>query len=114
MEEIKLINHKLLDTSSDQSLKSAAVFLLNTLADRIQSRQQKGMEEIEKLATAYGLILPKLYVKNGVAPRYQNPSLPHQTWSGRGRPPVWLVEAEARGEDREKFAIKNPNNVTES
>ncbi|MCP1291803.1 MULTISPECIES: H-NS family nucleoid-associated regulatory protein [Chromobacterium] len=107
MNKKQLINEDLLDSSSDQALKEAAVFLLNTLTDRVQLRQQKGIEEIERLAMAYGLILPKLYAKNGVTPKYQNPAMPHQTWSGRGRPPVWLVEAEARGEDRERFVIKS-------
>jgi DNA-binding protein H-NS len=111
MDKKMLINEELLVSCSDQALKDGAVFLLNTLTDRIQLRQQKGIEEIERLATAYGLILPKLYAKNGVTPKYQNPAMPHQTWSGRGRPPVWLVEAEARGEDREKFAIKRQKKI---
>lgn len=28
------------------------------------------------------------------------------TWSGRGRPPRWLTDAEARGEQREAYAVR--------
>ena len=28
-------------------------------------------------------------------------------WSGRGRAPLWLAEAEKAGEDRSKFAVKS-------
>jgi DNA-binding protein H-NS len=31
------------------------------------------------------------------APRYRNPENPEQTWSGRGRRPRWVHEAEAAG-----------------
>lgn len=30
------------------------------------------------------------------------------TWSGRGRPPRWLTDAEAGGASRESFAVKKP------
>ena len=41
MDKKVLINEELLVSCSDQTLKDAAVFLLNTLTDRIQLRQQK-------------------------------------------------------------------------
>jgi DNA-binding protein H-NS len=28
-----------------------------------------------------------------------------ETWSGRGRPPRWIVELEAKGHNREKFRV---------
>lgn len=36
--------------------------------------------------------------------KYRNPKDPTQTWSGRGRKPKWLVEAEAKGASLDKFA----------
>ncbi|WP_210529164.1 H-NS histone family protein [Rubellimicrobium arenae] len=33
----------------------------------------------------------------GGEPRYRNPENPEQTWSGRGRRPRWVHEAEAAG-----------------
>lgn len=38
-----------------------------------------------------------------VAAKYRNPET-GETWSGRGRTPKWLAEAEAKGQKRENFA----------
>jgi len=37
-------------------------------------------------------------------PRYKNPET-GATWSGRGRPPRWIVDAEAQGRKRDEFLI---------
>lgn len=39
------------------------------------------------------------------APRYRNPENPEQTWSGRGRRPRWVHEAEAAGRRLEDMRI---------
>ena len=39
-----------------------------------------------------------------VAPKYRNPQT-GKTWTGRGRSPLWIVEAESAGNSREKFLI---------
>lgn len=36
-----------------------------------------------------------------VAPKYRNPENPEQTWSGRGKPPLWIKDVE----DRTPFLI---------
>lgn len=36
-----------------------------------------------------------------VAPKYRNPNDPSQTWTGRGKPPLWIKDAE----DRTAFLI---------
>lgn len=38
--------------------------------------------------------------------RYLNPKT-KDTWTGRGRPPRWIVDAESAGTSREKFLIKD-------
>lgn len=38
-------------------------------------------------------------------PKYRNPENPEQTWSGRGRRPAWIAEAEATGKSLEDMAI---------
>lgn len=40
-----------------------------------------------------------------VAPKYRNPST-GDTWTGRGRAPAWIKEAEEKGKSRDKFLIK--------
>jgi DNA-binding protein H-NS len=43
-----------------------------------------------------------------VFPKYQNPQVPSETWSGRGKTPRWLVAALKTGLKLEDFAIRNP------
>jgi DNA-binding protein H-NS len=40
-----------------------------------------------------------------VMPKYENPAEPHETWSGRGKQPRWLVAALKSGHAIEEFAI---------
>jgi DNA-binding protein H-NS len=40
-----------------------------------------------------------------VVPKYQNPLRPRQTWSGRGRRPLWLKEQMVSGKPLEDFSI---------
>jgi len=40
-----------------------------------------------------------------VFPKYQNPTAPGETWSGRGKQPRWLVAALRAGRDIEEFKI---------
>lgn len=41
------------------------------------------------------------------APKYRSPQDPSQTWSGRGRPPSWIKDAQNKGVDIETMRIKN-------
>jgi DNA-binding protein H-NS len=45
-------------------------------------------------------------VRNPVPPKYRNPET-GATWSGRGKPPRWVTEAEAAGKSRDEFLIKH-------
>ncbi len=47
-----------------------------------------------------GRTLPK------VAPKYQNPSNPAETWTGRGKQPRWLAEFTKQGRAVEDFLIQ--------
>ena len=40
-----------------------------------------------------------------VAVKYRNPKDSSQTWTGRGRQPVWLAEAMKKGQKRDSFLI---------
>lgn len=44
---------------------------------------------------------PKVY------PKYQNPQVPEETWSGRGKQPKWLVKALSEGKRLEDFLISD-------
>lgn len=38
-------------------------------------------------------------------PKYANPKDPNETWSGRGRTPLWLSELLENGRNKEEFEI---------
>lgn len=46
-------------------------------------------------------------VKRTVPPKYRHPKT-GATWTGRGRAPRWISEAEAKGKSRDQFLIKPP------
>lgn len=41
-----------------------------------------------------------------VAPKYRNPNNPRETWTGRGRKPLWVVAALDSGKKLQDLAIK--------
>jgi DNA-binding protein H-NS len=43
-----------------------------------------------------------------VLPKYCNPSVPEETWSGRGKQPRWLAAALQSGHRLEEFRISEP------
>lgn len=77
----------------------------------LEKRERKAaLEAAEKAAAEYGFSLAELSgMKKGKSTKnpakYRNPANPEQTWSGRGRKPAWINEAEAKGTDIATFAI---------
>ncbi|WP_436278834.1 H-NS histone family protein [Solimonas soli] len=75
---------------------------------------EKVIAEIREKMEKYGLTVadlgleksPKRGAKKAakVAAKYRNPAT-GETWSGRGRTPKWLADAEAKGQKRESFAV---------
>ncbi len=47
-----------------------------------------------------------------VLPKYFNPAVPTQTWSGRGKQPRWLVSALRSGSELDDFLIANAKEST--
>ena len=90
----------------DSQLQKLSLKELTTLQNRInQAIAEKRIEErsevrakMEEIARASGFSAAELFGgrrgKGGkVAPKYRNPKDPSQTWTGRGRRPLWIVEA---------------------
>ncbi|MEM6741917.1 MAG: H-NS histone family protein [Pseudomonadota bacterium] len=87
--------------------------LITTLADRERKAALKAAEEAAK---KHGFSLADLGVSAGKPrkskapaaanpPKYRNPEDASQTWSGRGRRPQWVKDAEAKGSTLESLAI---------
>ena len=70
----------------------------------------------DELAAAYGKVKSSakagrpakstkaVGVKTPVAPKYRHPAS-GATWTGRGKAPLWVVEAEKNGQSRQQFLI---------
>ncbi|MDX2155589.1 MAG: H-NS histone family protein [Hyphomicrobiaceae bacterium] len=97
---------------------------LRELRDRVdeamvaaQAAEKKAVrEEIEALAARAGLTIAEVLGGRGstgkgstkgtkVAVKYRNPKDPSQTWTGRGRQPNWLVDAQKKGQKLESFLV---------
>ncbi len=84
---------------------------LSTLADR---ERKSALEAAERAAAEHGYSLADLTGAAGAKSKkgkpktpakYRNPEDPTQTWSGRGRKPRWINEAEAAGRPIADFEI---------
>ena len=62
----------------------------------------KAASGMKDLARAPRRKYPRVY------PKYRNPQVPSETWSGRGKTPRWLMAALKAGHKLEDFAISNP------
>jgi DNA-binding protein H-NS len=67
-----------------------------------QAHPLKFSSEIKDLAREPRRKYPRVY------PKYQNPQVPSETWSGRGKTPRWLVAALKTRQKLEHFAISSP------
>ncbi|GAA0706009.1 H-NS histone family protein [Dyella marensis] len=84
------------------SADQLATLISNARSQLEQSRSQQIGEvrgKIEALLKSSGLTLAEVFprqvgkgkAKGTVAAKYRNPEDPSQTWSGRGKRPLWLV-----------------------
>ena len=85
----------------------------------IQARKQEERTELKErlaaIAETSGFSVDELFGKGRrggagsrgtVAPKYRNPQNPAETWTGRGRMPLWMKALTDKGAKREKFLIK--------
>lgn len=114
------INLKSLSPAELQALiKSAEAQMDSARKSHIQEVRSK----IEALLKNSGLSLSEVYPTRGgkgtkgpkavVAPKYRNPENQTQTWSGRGKRPLWFVEAtKKRGVTAESLLIAGAPKTT--
>lgn len=110
------INLETLSPAELQALiKNAEAQMESARKSQIQDVRNK----IEELLKNAGLTLAEVYPTRGgkpakgakpaVAPKYRNPENPTQTWSGRGKRPLWFVEAtKKRGVTADSLLIESP------
>ena len=79
--------------------------LENRLARLIRVKNSQGSDVVELRSKKTNRGLPRRKYPR-VIPKYQNPEVPSETWSGRGRQPRWLVSALKAGGTIEDFKIQ--------
>lgn len=72
-------------------------------------RKADALKAVQDAAKEHGFTLAELTgdakPAKKVAAKYANPADSSQTWSGRGRQPVWFREALASGKSEEDLAL---------
>lgn len=77
-------------------------------------RAEKLKEKIRALAKAEGTTLEEVFgfgarqargAARKVKPKFKNPADPRQTWTGRGRQPLWYRDAVAAGKKEKDMLI---------
>jgi DNA-binding protein H-NS len=91
-----------LKTLSPKELQSLIANAEAQMQEAKGNQIQDVRKKIDSLLSNAGLTLADIYPTRGggkagkrssVAPKYRNPEDPSQTWSGRGKRPLWLVAA---------------------
>lgn len=102
-----------LDNMSRKELEQLKADIDKAISRVAVRERQAARDAAEKAAREYGFSLAELAgdavrTKAGKPKgeaKYRNPADESQTWSGRGRKPQWIKDAEAVGTDIAGFAI---------
>lgn len=78
--------------------------------------REAAIEKLKAIAREHGYSLEELTgskkprktsgARKPVAPKYANPSNPSETWTGRGRKPLWVQAALNQGKSLESLLIR--------
>ncbi len=102
-----------LEALSRSELEKLRIDVDKTLSNLSERERHAALNAAEQAAKEYGFSLKEL---TGVAPaktksraknppKYRHPENPSATWTGRGRKPQWIRDAESSGIDIADFAI---------
>ena len=83
--------------------------LTEVLARKLESEQRRLQHQLDELGRGFGGSpndLPQRRPYPKVEPKFRNPNDPSETWSGRGKPPRWVVELLAAGRNLDEIRIQ--------
>src|SRR5215475_14205405 len=83
--------------------------MISQKATSAKRELQAKLDELENLTGSAPVVKKRRGVLAGtkVAPKYRNPKNRTQTWSGRGRTPLWLQAMIKQGHKIDEFAIRS-------
>ena len=89
---------------------------LQAEAERLERAEKPGIKQLRAVLKEFKLGLPDVKIAlegrssrlKGlkVKPKYRNPDRHSETWSGRGRMPLWMVAMVKKGKKPNEFLIK--------
>ncbi|KAJ56557.1 hypothetical protein ACMU_06340 [Actibacterium mucosum KCTC 23349] len=97
-----------LDALSLAELKDLQKDVAKAITSFEDRKRKEALSVLEEKAREMGFSLNDLTKggkKSALPPKYRNPENPDQTWSGRGRKPLWFSQAMAAGRDVAEFEI---------
>ncbi len=104
-----------LNTLSRTELEQLKIDVDAALSSLAERERRAALDAAIKAAAAHGFRLDELTadpslrmrarMKSKNPAKFRNPENPEQTWSGRGRKPQWIKDAEAEGANIEEFSI---------
>lgn len=102
-----------LTQKTDDELKQLRDQLDVELKDRREAKIRQFKIEMKQRADELGVSLDEMLKapvpgksRGKVAPKYQNPSNPGETWTGRGQKPGWVRDALAAGKTLDQLLIQ--------
>ncbi len=97
-------------------LKKVPAELKRRTEEATSAARDAAIEQLKLIAREHGYSLEELTgtkktrkssgVRKPVAPKYANPSNPSETWTGRGRKPLWVQAALDQGKSLESLLIR--------
>lgn len=82
----------------------------NAINTRRQTELLEVRRQLDELVDNSGFSLQEILeakaTRKPVQPKYQNPDNPENTWTGRGRRPVWVEQCLADGKSLDDLLIK--------
>jgi DNA-binding protein H-NS len=63
------------------------------------------MRKANEIGIALDEVVGRRKAKGSVPIKYRDPANPQNTWTGRGRTPIWLAKAIKNGKKREDYLI---------
>ncbi len=113
--------HKMISSLNHTELDELIALAQRERAGKLDEARRSLMAEFEEKAASIGLTPDQLFGQSRNTPekpkrgkkteqqsapatvKFRSPS--GQTWSGRGRKPIWLTQAEAGGRSAEEFRV---------
>jgi DNA-binding protein H-NS len=98
-------------------LKKIPAEIKHRTEEATNAAREAAIEKLKAIAREHGYSLEELAgtkktrksssgVRKPVAPKYANPTNPTETWTGRGRKPLWVQAALNQGKSLESLLIR--------